>query len=131
DSLGKLYQDGWTVHWQTLLQGKKYPEIIPGVVFNHQPYWVKGLEAENIAAFAGPIYNPDYIPAAPVNDLNTDATIHYDLTWVKKGKLTLPEEIGDIRTNISWIVLGEDSPALQALLDKIRKRGHQVFWLSM
>jgi acyl transferase domain-containing protein/acyl-CoA synthetase (AMP-forming)/AMP-acid ligase II/surfactin synthase thioesterase subunit/acyl carrier protein len=131
DSLGKLYQDGWPVHWQTLLHGNKYPEKIPGVVFNHQPYWVKGLEAENIAAFAGPIYNPDYKPAAPVNDLNPDATIHYDLTWVKKGKLTLPEEIDDLRANISWIILGEDSPALQALLDKIRKRGHQAFWIGM
>ncbi|WP_192349040.1 type I polyketide synthase [Algoriphagus sp. Y33] len=131
DSLAKLYQDGRTIHWQTLLHGKKYPEMIPGVVFNHQRYWVKGLEAENISAFAGPIYNPDYKPAPPAHDRKTDSTIHYDLIWVKKGKLTLPGEIEDLRANISWIILGEDSPAMQALLDKIRKRGHQVFWVGM
>ncbi|MBL6449584.1 SDR family NAD(P)-dependent oxidoreductase [Fulvivirga sp. 29W222] len=132
DSVGKLYQEGWSVHWQTLLHGKKHPEMIPGIVFNHQSYWVKGLEAENISAFAGPIYNPNYKPAA-VNEPAPDTapTIHYDLNWVKKGKLAQPDEIEDIRTNISWIILGEDTPALQALLDGIRKRGHQVFWIGM
>ena len=131
DSVGQLYQAGWTVHWKTLIQGNKYPQRIPGVVFNLQRYWVKGLEAENISAFAGPIYNPNFKPVVPINEPNIDSTIHYGLSWLKKGKLTLPEEIEDLRNNISWIILGEDSPALQALLAKIRNRKHQVFWIGM
>ncbi|MCH7410672.1 AMP-binding protein [Belliella sp. DSM 111904] len=131
DSIGKLYQDGWTVHWHTLLHGKKYPEMIPGIVFNHKSYWVKGLEAENISAFAGPIYNSSFGQVTTESDEKINSNIHYDLTWVKKGKITISEKSEDVRTNVSWIILGENSPALQTLLNKIQKRGHQVFWIGI
>ncbi len=134
DSLGKLYEDGRTVHWQTLIQGTKRPEKIPGIVFDSQSYWVKGLEAENIAAFAGPIYQSDYkpTPVSPaVNGHKNDPSIHYDLEWIQKGHLPPLEEIEEVRTNISWIVLGVDTPLLQTLLKKIKERVHQVFWVSV
>lgn len=130
DSLSKLYQEGWDIFWQALLNGKKKPHSIPGLSFNRQSYWIKELKAENIAAFAGPVYNTDYVKAEVKPEIATQFNLHYDLDWVERGALPDPLTITELRKNTSWIILGRDTPVLQTLIHKIKERGHQSFWIS-
>ncbi|SJN54914.1 Erythronolide synthase, modules 1 and 2 [Vibrio ruber DSM 16370] len=132
ESAGRLYEQGVDLIWQSLLAGEQKPDQIPGLVFDHQRYWLKGLEPENIAAFAGPIYGR-HLPISSDASASAGRPVQparYDLVWVKRQPVPHPEDVVDLRTRLSWLLVGPDSAILQSLSAQIRARGHQVFWLS-
>lgn len=136
DTLGKLYEDGWSIQWQSLMAGHKIPQQVPGLKFQHKRYWLKGLEPHNIAAFAGPIYgvNTAVTASEAIND-ETDQSKgsepeHYDLVWTQRQSIPTLDAIADLRENTSWLLVGSDSPLLQSIKRQIKARGHQVYWVS-
>ena len=128
DSIGKLYQEGYTIHWETILPGNAIPDQIPGLKFAHKPYWIEGLNASSIAKFAQPIYGNT--SAISHEESESTNNWHYALEWVDKGNIYNLNEITDLSNATSWIIFGSNSP-LELELGKIAKsRGHEVYRIA-
>lgn len=122
DAIGQLYKRGHAIYWQTILTGQSVPQGLPGLQFIRQPYWMKGVSADDFSAFA----TPGLKPAISGHDDQKDW--HYQLEWVDAGVLSEPAAGATRKFN--WLVVGTPGPFLNALTNSIKSRHEAVYCLN-
>lgn len=138
DSLGKLYNTGYHLNWRPVLGNSYSPSKIPGYKFSTQSYWLKGMEASKLAAFATNYYsgesdNPvknEPITLSEKEELPKEKSLHYTFEWNKIGKLPLLDLSKEITNDVNWIIVGEASPLLEETLRLLRIHLKSVFWVG-
>jgi acyl transferase domain-containing protein/acyl-CoA synthetase (AMP-forming)/AMP-acid ligase II/surfactin synthase thioesterase subunit/acyl carrier protein len=140
DSLGKLYEIGFDVNWSLFYKHTHYPSYIPGIAFEHKPYWIKGMDAAKLATFVqsdkasdeNQLNQPNL--AQSKDSINEEASVkkdlHYTVSW-NKGNSLDSVKLGDVlEESIIWILVGEPSPLMTELVTKLKTGQKTVFWLG-
>jgi acyl transferase domain-containing protein/acyl-CoA synthetase (AMP-forming)/AMP-acid ligase II/surfactin synthase thioesterase subunit/acyl carrier protein/NADP-dependent 3-hydroxy acid dehydrogenase YdfG len=122
EAVCQAYCAGIPVRWDTLLKGAFSPALIPGQQFMHQPYWIEGLNAQQLSAFATPGHQ------APAATLTRE--LHYDLQWVNTGALPDVQLEEELKKEVNWIVVGPPGAFVASLVQRIQAYQKSVFWLS-
>lgn len=123
DSIGKLYAAGFPINWEQLLAGAFRPELVPGQLFMHQPYWLAGMDLSKFASHASGAADKKPF-AVPTSGLQ------YKLLWNEAGALSeLPTlEAGHQPGN--WIVVGERTEMLESILSALQEAKYPTFWMA-
>lgn len=134
DSLGKLYEAGYAIHWEPVLGKNSFPSQIPGYAFSNQSYWVNGIDASKLSAFATNYYsnNTDLSTPAELPALHEPAkpSIHYELAWNSTGKLPAFDLSEALSKEVNWIIIGEAAPLTESILTLLKAQLKSVFWLG-
>ena len=124
DAIGQLYKRGHAIRWQAILSGQSVPRLLPGLHFIRQPYWTKGISADDFSAFA----TSGLKPTIPQHDDRNDW--HYRLEWVDAGRLSEPANGKGATRRFNWLVVGTPGPFLEALTSSIESRREEVYCLD-
>ncbi|WP_163340947.1 type I polyketide synthase [Desulfopila sp. IMCC35008] len=110
-SLGKLWCSGVYVDWQRFGDGQQHQRIpLPAYPFSRQRYWFEPLSQ----------VVPEMLPTTRLS-LQDWFTLP---TW---KRCVLPAGAGDDKP---WLLFGEQTPLVKALVDELRQNGNQVFRVS-
>lgn len=124
DTIGKLFEKGFSIHWDALLSGEFLPHLLPGQQFMRQPYWIKGVTAQDFSAFASPGNHP-------TPKIQSQSDWHYNLKWTAQGELpAAPVRKAGTRV-FSWLIVGSASPLVDTLLGQLKDRNEKAFWLEV
>ena len=124
NALGKLYEKGFSVDWEVLLDGRFLPHLLPGQRFMHRPYWIEGGTPENFSSFASTATRSPETKKAAGQEENW----HYNVEWVNQG--LLPEPPAGAQ-EVNWLIVGRPSPLIDSLATVIKTRGEDFFWISL
>ncbi|WP_198315754.1 type I polyketide synthase [Chitinophaga tropicalis] len=123
DALCQLYRKGVNIRWEPLLTGNFQPSLIPGQKFEHRSYWLEGLNAERLSAFA----SPEKIPA-PAQLPQSD--YHYQVTWKDSGALPAAGLESALEEPANWLVIGAAGSMTTTLLQRLKAKQKSVHWIS-
>jgi acyl transferase domain-containing protein/acyl-CoA synthetase (AMP-forming)/AMP-acid ligase II/surfactin synthase thioesterase subunit/acyl carrier protein len=124
DTIGKLFEQGFSIRWDALLSGNFLPHLLPGQQFMHEPYWIKGITAQDFSAFASSANHPK-------PKVRSQSDWHYTMEWIAKGELPGPP-VKDAETRVfNWLVVGPASPLIDALLVELKARNEKAFWVGV
>ena len=123
DAIGQLYTRGAAIRWDPILPGTAQPDRVPGLTFLRRPYWMKGVTAEDLNAFAAPGAG-----AAAKTPQVAEQGWHYTLEWREIGPVAGPQ--AGIPRAHNWLVVASPGPLVEALRAEARDRGDDLFWLN-
>lgn len=140
DSLAKLFEKGYDIDWNLFFQHNCYPSYIPGLAFEHKPYWIKGMDAAKLSAFAqnhnsaeeNQLYQPENANSfdpAPTQSAEKEG-LHYTMSWKKGDSLESINLTEALDEPCNWILVGDANPLMNELVKIIKSRRKSVFWLG-
>ena len=134
DTLGQLYMRGHDIDWHPVLNGRLRSDLVPGQTLMRQPYWMKGVTADDFSVFATPdgagATAPPTERAQPSpTPETTERDWHHVLNWRAAGKLgDVPPTTSTRR--FSWLVIGGSSAMVDALAARLKARGEDLHWIA-
>jgi surfactin synthase thioesterase subunit/acyl carrier protein/NAD(P)-dependent dehydrogenase (short-subunit alcohol dehydrogenase family) len=127
DTLGQLFRSGMNLRPQAIPGGGNFPQLIPGLTFSQHSYWLEGLNAGAVSAFASHQANTTKMAETPPNK----PKLHFDLQWEETDNsfadtIALNESVKDI----NWIVIGDGAPLAESLVKKLHHHKAHVFHIA-
>lgn len=127
DTLGQLFRSGMDLRPQAIPSGGKFPQLIPGLSFSQTSYWLEGLNAGAVSAFANHHANTTKMAETPPNK----PKLHFDLQWEQTDisfaeTIALNESVKDI----NWIVIGDGTPLAESLVTRLHHHKAYVFHIA-
>lgn len=126
DSIGKFYQSGINIKWDAIVEGRAYPDRLPGQKFMHKSYWMAGIDAERLSEFATPSQGATVYTPAVSND-ETLVTDTYRLKW--KEVSDFAQKSVSLAKDTNWIIIGESNAFVESLLQELKDNKNEIFWI--
>lgn len=122
DSLGQLFRSGLNLDLSPVLKGGFHPHLIPGQTFKHASYWMEGLTAEKLSAFAT---SGKSLP----EETRYKTNLHYHLPWVEAASHTELVPLANVK-DANWIILGDNGELAREVIAQLRACKAHVFQIS-
>lgn len=124
DSIGKLYAAGLPINWEVILPGQCRPEMVPGQVFLHRPYWMQGMDPSKFASAvsASPL---------PLSPNKSSGKLHYKLTSTAIANLPTLTSAVEGTEGTNWIIVGENEELIQPILSILKETKQPAFWIAI
>ncbi|CAH9066788.1 D-alanine--D-alanyl carrier protein ligase [Pseudoalteromonas sp. CIP111854] len=117
DSIGKFYQQGNQLHWNTMYKKLERQFVsVPPQHFNCKRYWIKGASWDKLDAFSSSALDID-----TGTEVQSDTPPLYQINWNLS-----PVSAGQMTNIINWIVIGESSDLMQSVIQGLNGQVYQV-----